>query len=162
MKYWLFILMLVPGVASASAFKCQDQDGGTVYSTTPCEDTPGLSPFVEDTDAVGGKLVLRMGADRSYRIPGEINGSPATFVVDTGTAHTDISQGVAAAAGLDACPAGKACSVSVHEISFGGFELNDVRVNITPGLQVDVRLGNNVLKRLKVSQADGALTLSRR
>jgi predicted aspartyl protease len=164
MKHWLFILILLPGVASASAYKCREPSGGTVYSTTPCEDTPGLTPYVADPAASDGQLVLRMGEDNTYRIPGEINGSAVNFVVDTAALHTAISQAAATAAGIQGCDSRAAgrCSVKVHEITFGGLELNDVPVDVMPNLPVDVQLGHDALKRLKVKEANGALYLSRR
>lgn len=164
MKHWLFILMLLPGVASASAYKCRDAEGGTVYSTTPCEDTPGLMPYAGDPTASDGQLVLHQGADKTYRIPGEVNGSPASFVVDAAALHTAISPDAARAAGIQGCGSRAAgrCSVKVHEITFGGFELNDVAVEVTPNLPVDVQLGHDALKRLKVKEANGALYLSRK
>jgi predicted aspartyl protease len=164
MKHWLIILMLLPGVASASAYKCKDSSDGTVYSTTPCEDTPGLMPYVADPAAADGELVLHAGADNTYRIPGEINGSAVNFVVDTTALHTAISQAAATAAGIQGCdshPAGR-CSVKVHEITFGGLELNDVPVDVMPNLSVDVQLGHDALRRFKVREANGALYLSRR
>lgn len=164
MRYWLFIMMLLPGVAWASAYKCKDVDGGTVYATSPCEDTPGLVPYAGDPAALNGQLVVRMGADQTYRFPGEINGSAATFVVNTAAKHTAISQDVATAAGLQGCDthAGGRCSVKVHEITFGGIELNDIPVEVTPNLPVDVQLGHDALRHLKVKEANGALYLSRR
>lgn len=162
MKYWLFVLMLLPGVASASAFKCMDENGRVAYANRPCEANPGLVPWVNNSDVAEGTLIVHRGAEQDYRTTGSVNGSPVTFVVDPGVARSAISQDVAAAAGLEACPHGKACSVRVHEISFGDFELNNVMISITPDLPVAARLGKNVLKRLKVRQSNGALYISSR
>ena len=164
MRYWILVLMLLPGVAAASAYKCRNADGGTVYSTAPCGDTPGLVPYVDDPAAVGGQLVVRMGADNSYRFPGEVNGSAVTFLVNAAAMHTAISQQAAAAAGIQGCGSHAAgrCSVKVHEITFGGIELNDVPVEITPDLPVDVQLGHDALRHLRVKEANRALYLSRR
>ncbi len=172
MKYWLLMLMLLPGVASATAYKCRDGNGGTAYSTTPCEDNPGLVPYVEDHADQGGKLAVHMDASRNYRIPGTINGSPVTFVLDPGGAsRTAISENAAAGAGIQCDAAGhraathgaaRRCSVLVHEISFGGFEMDNVLVDVVPDIDGDARLGKDVLKRLHVQQAGGTLYISRR
>lgn len=164
MKHWLLILMLLPGVASASTYKCRDAEGGTVYNTTPCEDTPGLAPYVGDATASNGQLVLHKGADQAYRISGEVNGSAATLVVDTAAVHTAMSRNAAAAAGIQGCDSRVAgrCLVKVHEVTFGGLELNDVPVEVTADLPVDVQLGRDALRHLRVKEANGALYLSRR
>lgn len=165
MKYWIMVLLLLPGVASATAYKCTDQDGGTVYSTTPCDETPGLVPYVEGEAGSADTLVLHPGADGSYRIPGSVNGSPLTFLIDHNTPHTAISGPAAQEAGLQCekpAHAGRACAVTVHEIDFGNFELDNVVVDIVPALPDDLRLGRNALRRLKVREAGGALYLSRK
>lgn len=164
MKYWLLILMLLPGVAAAGAFKCRDESGGTVYSTSPCEDNPGLVPFIADPAGSDGSLILHPSADRTFRIQGEVNGAPLTFVLDTSAVHSAMSPDAASAAGVQGCDAHAArrCSVSVHEVTFGGFELNDVVVDVTPDLPADVRLGANALKQLSVKQTSGALHISRK
>jgi predicted aspartyl protease len=165
MKHWIMVLLLLPGVASASAYKCTDQDGGTVYSTTPCEDTPGLVPYVEGEANPAGKLVIHKGADGSYRTPGTVNGSPLTFVIDNAASHTAISGPAAQEAGLQCekrVRAGHPCAVRVHEIDFGSFEMDNVVVDIVPALPDDVRLGRNALRHLNVREAGGALYLSRK
>lgn len=163
MKYWLFILVLLPSVASAGAYKCMDGGGQTVYSSTPCEDE-GLMPYVDNRVAADGTVVLHMDVNHSYRTPGTLNGATVTFVVDTRAPHTAMSQSVATAAGIQGCDshAGGRCSVRVHEITFGGIELSDVPVEITPSLAMDVQLGHDALQHLKVKEANGTLYLSRR
>lgn len=164
MKYWMIVLMLLPGVASATAYKCMNQGGGTVYSTSPCDEA-GLVPYVEGERSQAGTLVVHKSADGSYRTPGTVNGSPFMFVIDDSAPRTALSPHAAQDAGVQ-CPkhrhAKRPCGVTVHEIEFGSFSMDKVRVYIVPNLQDDVRLGRNVLRHLKLRRAGGALSLSRR
>ena len=122
-------------------------------------------PYVEGEAGTAGTLVLHPGADGSYRIPGTVNGSPLTFLIEHNAPRTAISGSAAQEAGLQCekpVRGGRPCAVTVHEIDFGNFELDDVVVDIVPAQPDDLRLGRNALRRLKVREAGGALHLSRK
>lgn len=170
MKYWLFFLLLAPGLAGATTYKCVDASGETVYSSTPCGDHAQVLPFVDDRAISSGTLVLQLDENHSYRTRGTVNGSPVSFVVDTGASGTVISGRVAAAAGIRACSTVgytatangvvARCTATVDEVTFGGFHLKHLVVSILPNMPVDGLLGMDVLGRLKIQQQDGTLSLS--
>lgn len=170
MKYWLYTLLLAPGLSLATTYKCVDSSGATVYSSTPCGDNAQVLPYSDDRAISNGTLVLQLDEHHSYRTRGTVNGSPVSFVVDTGASVTVISQQVAEAAGIRSCSTtGYAatangvvprCTATVDEITFGEFHVKHLVVSIMPDLPVDALLGMDVLGRLKIQQQDGTLSIS--
>lgn len=170
MKYMLLLLLLLPGIAAATAYKCVDNNGGTTYSEKPCGKNAQVVPYVDNHGISKGKLVLIMDPNHSYRTSGTVNGSAVTFVVDTGASGTVISKRVAQAAGIKSCStvgyAGTAngvvarCTATVSEVTFGGFHVRNLVVTIMPNMPVDALLGMDVLGRLKIQQQNHVLTIS--
>lgn len=170
MKYTLLTLLLLSGAAGATTYKCVDADGGTVYAERPCGSDAKVVPYVDDHDISKGTLVLTMDVNHSYRTSGTVNGSPVTFVVDTGASGTVISQRVAMAAGIRSCTTvGYAstangvvarCAATVSEITFGDFRVRNLVVAVMPNMSTDALLGMDVLGRLKIQQADHVLSIS--
>lgn len=170
MKYWLFILLLAPGLALATTYKCVNSSGETVYTSAPCGDNAQVLPFVDDRAISDGTLVLQLDEHHSYRTRGTVNGSPVSFLVDTGASATVISRQVAEAAGIHSCTttgyaataAGVVarCTATVDEITFGEFHIRHLVVSVMPDLPVDGLLGMDVLGRLKIQQQDGTLSIT--
>ena len=170
MKYTLLILLLLPGAAGATTYKCVDDSGETVYAAQPCGNNAKVVPYVDDHDISKGTLVLTMDLNHSYRTSGTVNGSPVTFVVDTGASGTVISQRVAMSAGIRSCSTvGYAatangvvarCTATVSEITFGDFHVRNLVVAVMPNMPQDALLGMDVLGRLKIQQADRVLSIS--
>lgn len=172
MRYWLLTLLLLPGAAAATTYKCVNEYGATVYAATPCGDNAKVVPYVDDHGISDGTLTLHLDENHSYRTQGTVNGAPVEFVVDTGASGTVISQHVADAAGIRSCTtvgyAGTAngvvrrCTTTVSEITFGEFRVRNLVVAIMPNMAVDALLGMDVLGRLKIQQEDGVLSLSKK
>lgn len=118
-----------------------------------------------------GILRLTQTADGHYFTGGSVNGFPVVFMVDTGATNVAISSSVAARAGINRCVAKvystangtvQGCSTTVKEITFGSFRLLDVEVAIMPNMQGEALLGMNALRRFRLEQSDGVLTLTAR
>lgn len=105
-----------------------------------------------------------------YWLPGEINGKPFNFCLDTGATHLSIPGKVAASLGMTVCePAeqvdtanGKSssCFVTLESVSIAGFEFTNVLAVIIPR-GGDILVGNSLLKKFTVTQKNGVMTLSR-
>lgn len=170
MKPVLLLLLLLPGAAGATAYKCVDDNGETVYAEKPCGSNAKVVPYVDDHGISKGTLVLTMDTHHSYRTSGTVNGTPVTFVVDTGASGTAISQRVAMAAGIRSCSTvgytGTAngvisrCTTTVSSITFGEFKVRNLVVSVMPNMPVDALLGMDVLGRLKIQQQDHVLSIS--
>lgn len=184
MKYWLLTVLLAPGLAQATTYKCVAPTGEIVYTSIPCDENGQVVNLIDNrsmapddaggagrrNDASGDMLVLRLDEHHSYRTAGTVNGAPVTFVVDTGASGTTISQAVADAAGVTSCdPMGLAatangtverCTATVPELTFGKFHVKNLAISILPNMPVDGLLGMDVLSRLKMRQEDGVLYIS--
>lgn len=121
--------------------------------------------------AVGSVLRLPQTADGHYFAGGSVNGFPVVFMVDTGATYVAISSHTAARAGIDRCVRKvfstangtvQGCSTTAKEISFGSFRLLDVEVAIMPNMQGEALLGMNALRRFRLEQSDGVLSLTTR
>ena len=169
---WLFCLcLLLPDLAAAAVYKCVDH-GQVTYSATPCgEHAQVLSSRSEVAEQPSqGTLTLYLGANRTYRVQGTINGYPMEFIVDTGASQTAISQRVASVAGIRTCTglghlntAGgivRKCVATVPKMSFGMFHVDNLIVTILPNLGVDALLGMDVLRKMKVEQRGDVMYIS--
>lgn len=119
--------------------------------------------------APGVELVLQRGRNGHYVFPGEINGRPVTFLLDTGAtlvsvpAHLAIELGLAAGAAQQSITANGTVvtrATQIGMLAFGPFKLSDVRANINPGMREhQILLGMSVLKQLEFSQRGDTLVL---
>jgi len=172
-KLLLCLLLLLPLLAEAAVYKCDD-NGRVTYSAMPCGDNAqrlreqgGGQP---QQDQPGTTLTLYLRADHSFRVPGTINHHPVEFVIDTGASSTVISQSAAKAVGIKACTGlgytatangtVRNCVATVQELSFGTFHLSSQMVTILPNLNVDGLLGMDVLRRMKVEQRGDVMYIS--
>jgi len=128
---------------------------------------------IETPKPTTGSNVLRLSqtADGHYFTGGSVNGFPVVFMVDTGATNVAISSNAVARAGINRCAAKvystangsvQGCSTTVKEITFGSFRLLDVEVAIMPNMQGEALLGMNALRRFRLEQSDGVLTLTAR
>lgn len=169
MQRILFLLLLLPGMSWAAAYKCVDQ-GHVIYSATPCGDNAQLLQYHDDQAISQGTLTLHLDSSHSYRTAGTVNGHAVTFVVDTGATSTAVSQLVAEAAGIHSCTGAgysatangvvRRCVVTIPEITFGEFHVRNLVVAILPDMNVDGLLGMDVLGRMKIHQEDGVMYIS--
>lgn len=172
MRLLCCILLLLPPLAEAAVYKCVD-DGKATYSASPCGEHAQVLRSQGDTppqEQPHGTLTLYLRADHSYRVQGSINSRPVEFVVDTGASSTVLSQRTADAVGIRTCTglgytatangAVPSCVVTVPQLTFGTFRVENLMVTILPNLNVDALLGMDVLRRMKVEQRGDVMYIS--
>lgn len=118
---------------------------------------------------VAERVVLEAGPGGHYAVPGEINGRPVKFLVDTGASHVAVPAALADDLGLErghriqvATAAGQtsAYHTRIDRIALGGIELRNVRGSINPSMDADfVLLGMTFLRHLDFRQEGGRLVL---
>jgi aspartyl protease family protein len=128
-------------------------------------------PHVTVTDSTSNTVTLSRDATGRFSLPGSINGRNTTFLVDTGANKTVISGDFANKLGIHTCvqngvskTAGgtvPTCGLTVSSLSFGGFNFSNVSVILSPSMQGDVLLGQDLLFGFKVEQHNGVMVLSK-
>ena len=119
--------------------------------------------------APGETLVLKRGAHGHYIFPGEINGRPVTFLLDTGATLVSVPAHLTAA--LDLVPGAHQQSITANgtvrtratriaRLAFGPFVVSEVPASLNPGMRDDyILLGMSVLKHLEFTQRGDTLVL---
>lgn len=108
----------------------------------------------------------------SYFVSGTVGGIPTRFQIDTGASNTAVSQRIADQAGyfdsycpkkVDASTANGVvgvCLVTIPELTFGEFSVQNVEVIIMPNMQQEALLGMDVLQNYVIEQRARALKIS--
>jgi aspartyl protease family protein len=115
----------------------------------------------------GGETRVELARDGHFWLRGELNGHPASFLVDTGATLTAISAETAAAAGLEERSGGlpvrmqtangpvAAQLTSIEELRFGNVTARGLDAIIAPGLGPTNVIGMNLLSRLASWRVEG-------
>lgn len=121
------------------------------------------------TDTGVREVVLRRNRAGHYVAQGFINGTAATFLLDTGATQVSVPEAIARAAGLRRGAPGTAMTaagpVTVHatqldSVRLGNIELRQVRGHVNPHMPgKEVLLGMAFLKHLELIQRGDTLTL---
>lgn len=120
--------------------------------------TPDRGGIVESSRSM---VVLERNRAGHYLAPGEINGQPVMFLVDTGATDVAVSERSAKALGLKFGPrttvmtaAGPstAWKTRIAQIRVGQLGLQNVRATIVPGLGEEALLGMSFLKHFNLRQ----------
>jgi len=119
--------------------------------------------------APGAELVLQRGRGGHYVFPGEINGQPVTFLLDTGATLVSVPAHLAGGLELEAGAHQQSVTANgtvdtratrIAALAFGPFMLRDVRASLNPGMADDqILLGMSVLKQLEFTQRGDTLVL---
>ena len=125
-----------------------------------------------DAAFVNGKQSLELEANRDnhYFAPGKINGSKASFLLDTGATTVSIPASLQQKYGLEKEDEGLAYTangpVIVHtttidQLEIAGIVLTDVEATLNPGMNDSdlILLGMSALSRFNITIADGKLTI---
>lgn len=119
--------------------------------------------------APGAELVLQRGRNGHYVFPGEINGQPVTFLLDTGATLVSVPAHMAGRLGLVAGAQQQSITANgtvvtratqIGQLAFGPFNMTGVRASLNPGMRDDqILLGMSVLKQLEFTQRGDTLEL---
>lgn len=118
------------------------------------------------------EVVLKQNRYGHYVASGQINGVPATFLLDTGATDVSVPADLAEEAGLERGSRARARTAAgvittymtrIDRVELGGIVLENVRAHINPRMQGDeVLLGMSFLKQLEFVQRGDELTLRQR
>lgn len=120
----------------------------------------------DESDTV---LILNQNSNGHYLADGAVNDISLAFAIDTGATLVTLPQQVATDAGIEceneavletANGTAEACMGTIAELKFGDFSLAGVQCMIAPNLN-QALLGNNVLKKFKISQNKGEMRISK-
>jgi aspartyl protease family protein len=115
----------------------------------------------------GNETRVQLARDGHFWLRGEINGTPARFLVDTGATLTAVSAETAAAAGLEGRSNGlpvrmqtangpvAAQLTNIGELRFGNVTARGLDAIIAPGLGPTNVIGMNLLSRLASWRVEG-------
>lgn len=119
--------------------------------------------------AGASQLVLQRNRAGHYIAPGEINGQPVRFLLDTGATLVAVPAQLGAPLGLQAGSRGTALTANgpvevratrIDTLTLGPFRLTDVPAQINPGMiGDDILLGMSALRHLEFTQRGDRLTL---
>jgi aspartyl protease family protein len=105
------------------------------------------------------ELRLKRSRDGHFRLSAQMNGEPIVFLVDTGASMVTMDQALAQRLQLTAGEAfitqtanGQVAGYwsQVARLTFGPYELSNLRVGVVPNMSEEVLLGMNVLKNFSV------------
>jgi clan AA aspartic protease (TIGR02281 family) len=157
-------------------YHCTKPDGTAVYQNEPCkiDIQENTKQSAEYTNFVGrGINQIELHTDPrfkgNYTVRGSVNGQTTEFMVDTGASYLSISTREAEAYGIKCKQFATSttangnivtCLGIAQQITFGGFQLNNVEISIMPNT-ITPLLGMNVLSKFKLEQANGTMKISR-
>ncbi|MCB8888099.1 retropepsin-like aspartic protease family protein [Vreelandella malpeensis] len=137
-------------------------DGGFTKLSTPNAHVVNASPD-------GAPVTLKRNRSGHFEAPGEINGEPVTFLLDTGATYVNVPQELAARLAL--VPGRSAWFntangrvqgnlTELDEVVLGGLRAQSVQGSISPGMEHDtVLLGMSFLNLFAIEMADGEMRL---
>lgn len=118
-----------------------------------------------------GTVEISSGKDGHYYIKGTINEHPVEFLVDTGASTVAVPQKLAEQLHLQgryeisvSTASGEVTGslTRINQLSFGEFNLTDVKAVIVPGSEDDtILLGMNVLAKFNLSQENKRLIIKK-
>lgn len=116
-----------------------------------------------------GRVVLKRNRYGSYIAPGAINGTPVTFLVDTGASTVALPAEVAEQIGLPRGPEFKVQTASgttrayatrLDSVEIGGLRIDNISASITPAMPGnEVLLGMTFLRHVRFTQQGDELII---
>jgi aspartyl protease family protein len=128
-------------------------------------------PVVRSMANGGAQIVVPVARDGHFYLEGAVNGTPITFLVDTGASYVSIGSDLAARANLPEGIAGffgtangrvEGRIVRSQTVKADVFEVSGITVAVMPARSEFGLLGQNFLRHFTVSQSDGELILRMR
>jgi aspartyl protease family protein len=120
-----------------------------------------------------GKLELQVADDGHFYAELQVNGTPVTFLIDTGASDIVLSRQDAAHAGIDLASLSfwdqaetangtvASAPVTLDSLTLGPWRDQDIAASVNGGDMRDSLLGMAYLRRFQLATSDGRLTLSR-
>ena len=132
--------------------------------------TPNTNPVITDGEDGRSQVVLDRNAQGHYVASGRINGTPVTFLLDTGATDVAIPEDLAErlrlqrqGGGISQTANGPVAvwQTTLDEVRLGDIRVHDVRAAILPSMRgtEQVLLGMSFLKQIEFSQRDAQLIL---
>ena len=128
-------------------------------------------PVVRSIANGRAEIVVPVARDGHFYLEGAVNGTPMTFLVDTGASYVSIGSDLAARANLPEGVAGffgtangsvEGRIVRSQTVRADVFEVSGITVAVMPARSEFGLLGQNFLRYFTVSQSDGRLVLRMR
>ena len=133
------------------------------------QQNPNRDLMTEANDSGVPEVILKRNRAGHYITPGQINGFPVVFLVDTGATGVALSQETARTIGLrpgrsvttqTANGNARAYLTRLDRVGVGAIEQRDVAATISPGLKIqEVLLGMSFLRNLEILQQGDELRL---
>ena len=134
------------------------------------QSNPNQSPTFSISDIGTREVILERNRQGHYVANGHLNGTPVTFLLDTGATEVAIPSGVADKAGLirglpqQAATANGVVTVfstKIDELQIGNIVLYDIDASVTPSMLGNtILLGMSALRQIEFTQRGSNLTLS--
>ena len=122
------------------------------------------------TSADDGPVSLTRNRAGHFEAPGEINGKPVTFLLDTGATYVAVPRNLASELGLEpgrsawfntANGRAEGALTKLDEVVLGNIRMKGVQGSISPGMENDtVLLGMSFLNLLVIEIRAGEMVLS--
>lgn len=117
----------------------------------------------------GSVIELSRMPDGHFHVVGNVNDYELTFLIDTGATLSKIPYSVAKELDLikkcipstfqTAAGSVKGCRTILDRLDFGGFQLRNLEVSFTPGIEIAL-LGMNVISQFRVQQNSETMMIS--
>ncbi|SJN10036.1 hypothetical protein CZ787_02705 [Halomonas citrativorans] len=125
---------------------------------------------IVQTATDGGPVTLKRNRSGHFEAPGEINGEPVTFLLDTGATYVAVSDELANRLGLERGRSAwfntangrvQGNLTQLDEVTLGGINIRNVQGSISPGMENHVvLLGMSFLHLLNIEIRSGEMVLS--
>jgi len=143
---------------------------GTWWLQGGLESLNNPNAHIVETAELQAPLTLKRDRAGHFKAPGEINGVPVTFLLDTGATYVAVPGGLADKIGLErgrrvwfntANGRVEGALTQLDAVGLGGIHMRDVQGSISPNMDNDtVLLGMSFLSHLAIEIRQGKMVLT--